>query len=183
MVTELSSEQYRTPVWPVTLRRTKLPVALLIPLLLAGCSDGSDEPQQLPTSSPGAHRSQESSDPAVVPHPSTTAIGRKIKEFRFNALDAEPLFINAYPGVTNLDEHRTYNFTYDDGEYAKADCFTTGREVSSRPEDGDNENITSDLWLHVRTPPPDRYASIVFVHDREELLAGLPLCPKSVDGK
>lgn len=94
----------------------------------------------------------------------------------FDGLGGGSNTIRVYAGPSSSSQDRTSNGTFPVGERAPAICKTTGRSVSSQPQDGERER-TSDNWFKiVGSPGTTQFATGVYTANEAELLAKLPGC-------
>jgi hypothetical protein len=144
-----------------TYRKTGLAFAVAAGLALSACTSGDAETKPTPagvvaTASPEA---------ATGPTPSLV----------FNDLGGGSSIIEVYPGPTESSTDRGANATYSHGDMVAVDCQTTGREVHSHPERGE-ENRTSDIWYRLGETATAQYATAVYASITPSE-AVVPACP------
>jgi len=80
---------------------------------------------------------------------------------RFNDLGGGSPIIMVYPGVSESSADKVYNGTYSSGQIEPIDCHTTGREVTSHPELGEEKRSSVD-WYKLVGDKVHYYASATY---------------------
>ncbi|HJQ08323.1 MAG TPA: hypothetical protein VJ836_02450 [Candidatus Saccharimonadales bacterium] len=134
-----------------TLYQTVLPYAVvgLGMVTLAGCSTEGGELSPNTT-------------PSVASSPSQGAGSGSAPYIRFVDLGGGSSVIETYrgPGESTTDRQPSGS-TYNVDDRRPIDCRTTGRQVDSRPEQGEEE-VSSNVWYRLAFTKKPEYATAVY---------------------
>jgi hypothetical protein len=98
------------------------------------------------------------------------------RTFIFDDLCGSFPTVHVYPGPTNAAADKKPSATYRDNEAVPAECITNGRDMTSHPELGEQEDVQSKKWVMFLANGVEQFATVVYAQDRDQLEKNLPKC-------